>query len=173
MEFTSVLEKFDSDLWGFHFEVPDDIAEHYIKSTGRRVVATLMGAESYHCAIMQWSGGRHFINVNKKLRDSLGLVLGQGVHVSLEVDQSKYGLPMSEEFEEAIRQDEDASVVFHELTPGKQRTLIYYADNVKSSQIKLRRALVVLEHLKLTRGKVDFKQLNEEMKAANRRERLW
>jgi hypothetical protein len=173
MDFVSKLDKFDSDLWGFHLEVPDDVAEHYTKLTGRRVVATLMGAESFHCAIMHWSSGRSFININKKLRNSLGLVLGQAVHVSLEADQSKYGLPMSEEFEEALRQDDDASEVFHELTPGKQRTLIYYADNVKSSQIKLRRALVVLEHLKMTRGKVDFKQLNEEMKAANCRERLW
>ncbi len=87
-------------------------------------------------------------------------------------DESSYGLPISEEFEEVLRQDDEASEIFHQLTPGKQRTLIYYADNVKSSQIKLRRGLVVAEHLKSTNGLVDFKLLNEEMKAANRRERM-
>ncbi len=172
MEFTTTLERFDSDLWGHHFPVSEVVGEYFIKSTGRRVVCQINGMVEMHCAIMQFAGGNYFINVNKKIRDKLGLTTGQKVELSLHPDESTYGLPISEEFEEVLRQDEVGSDLFHALTPGKQRTLIYYADNVKSIHIKLRRALVVMEHLKLQNGVVDFKALNEEMKSANRRETL-
>jgi hypothetical protein len=169
--FTSVIEKFDSDLWGHHLVVPNDVALHFVQTTGRRVVCTLEGTVTFHCALMQLSGGRYFININKANRDKLGLVVGQEVSAVIVPDESPYGLPMSEEFEEVLRQDEEGSTKFHALTPGLQRSLIYFSDNVKSSHIKVRRALVVINHLHLHDGKVDFKALTEEVKEANRAER--
>ncbi len=165
------MEKFDSDLWGHHMIVPNDVAHQFVQSTGRRVVCTLNDLVTYHCALMQLSGGRYFININKVNRDKLGLMVGQEVSAVLAPDESPYGLPMSEEFEEVLRQDEEGSTKFHALTPGLQRSLIYFCDNVKSSNIKVRRASVVIHHLHLHNGKIDFKALNEEVKAANRAEK--
>lgn len=172
MLFTAPLSVFDSDLWGHHFPVPDEVSDLFVKTTGRRVVATLNGTHRYHCALMPVKGGGYFINVNKATRDKLGIAVGQPVEILLEPDESTYGMPMSAEFEEVLRQDALSAALFHALTPGKQRSLIYYADNVKSPDIKLRRAFVIMEHLHLHGGAVDFKVLNEEMKAANRAAKL-
>ena len=108
--------------------------------------------------------GSYFISVNKKIRDKLKLTPGTEVIVHLEKDESEYGLPMPEEFMESLIQDEIGNQIFHSLTPGKQRTLIYIAGSVKDTQKRINRALAIITHLKNTNGKINFKQLYEAMK---------
>ncbi len=168
MEFTSRLEKFSSELWGHHISVPAEAVKKFVDGENRRVICTLNGREKYHCALMPGGENGWFINVNKQIREKLNLQLGDAVDVFLRKDRSEYGLPMPEELEEMLYQDEEGSYFFHALTKGKQRSLIYWCSNVKSSHIKLRRALVLMNHLKNYQGNLDFKQLHEELKNANR-----
>ena len=100
-----------------------------------------------------------------ELRDKLGLKLGMQVQASLRKDDSEYGLPMPEELAELLQQDEDGNALFHALTPGKQRTLLYIVGSPKTSDTRLRRAIVVVEHLKSNGGKINFRRLNEDMKS--------
>jgi uncharacterized protein YdeI (YjbR/CyaY-like superfamily) len=111
--------------------------------------------------------GSFLITVNKKLRDSLGLKIGSKVSVSLWKDESEYGLPMPEELAELLKQDEDGNRLFHALTPGKLRTLLYIVGQPKNSDARLLRALAIVEHLKTNKGKINYRQLNEEMKSGN------
>jgi uncharacterized protein YdeI (YjbR/CyaY-like superfamily) len=67
---------------------------------------------------------------------------------------------MPEELAELLAQDEEGDRLFHALTPGKLRTLLYLVGQPKSSDIRLHRALVVVEHLKTNQGKIDYKKLN-------------
>jgi len=71
-----------------------------------------------------------------------------------------------------LDQNSEADTVFHAFTKGKQRTLIYWTNNVKSSDIRIRRALVMTDHLVNQRGNIDFKLLNVEMKTANQAAKL-
>ena len=162
--FKTTLEKFDSKLWTYHIKVPAAIAETFIAQDAKRVVCTLNGRESFQCAIMPKGEGIFFINVNKKLRDALGLKVGSRVDAAIKADASEFGLPMPEELGEVLRQDEDARGYFEALTPGKQRNLLYIAGAVKSPELRLHRALVVAEHLKENKGKIDFKQLYAALK---------
>lgn len=106
--------------------------------------------------------------VNQERRNRLGLHQGDTFTVLLEKDTSEYGMPMSEEFREVLYQNPAADRIFHTLTAGKQRTLMHLSDNVKNPDIRIRRALVVTAHLEHQQGKIDFKLLNDELKAANR-----
>ncbi len=169
MQFTTTLQKFDSPLWGFHIPVPDDVSKHFLESSGTRVVCTLNGTEEVQCALMPKGDGSYFININKKLRDKLKLKPGSEVHATLRSDDSKYGLPMPEELAELLALDEEGNELFHALTPGKQRNLLYITGSPKTSDTRIKKAVVVIEHLKANGGKIDFKRLNEDMKAANRR----
>jgi uncharacterized protein YdeI (YjbR/CyaY-like superfamily) len=90
----------------------------------------------------------------------------------LEKDQSEYGVPIGDELREVLDQNPNADKVFHSLTKDRQRTLIYLINNVKSSGIKIKRALVMTDHLVNQNGKTDFKLLNVEMKAANQAAKL-
>jgi len=168
MEHISILEKFDGNLWSYHIVVPDEIAKHYISGdSDRRVICTLNNRTSFQCALMHKGDGNYFININKKIRENLGLKPGSHVTYSLEKDESEYGLPMTDELRETLLQDEEGNEIFHALTMGKQRTLIYIASSVKDTQKRINRALAIVTHLKITKGKINFKQLNEGIRVMN------
>lgn len=166
------LEKSGGKLWGWYIAVDNSDVER-IKDLGwNRLIARIEDADPHHCAIVPLGHGLKGITLNKPFVEKNGFVLGQKLAVELREDKSKYGMPISEEFYAAMEEDAHAKGLFEKLTPGKKRNLIYYVDNVKSSDIKIRRALVVLNHLKLHAGKIDFKDLTQEMKEANNREKL-
>jgi len=81
-------------------------------------------------------------------------------------------MEMPEELWAVLDQDEEGNILFHDLTPGKMRNIIFYVLQVKSSEIRIRRALVIIEHLKRNEGKIQYQSLAEEMKEANRQARM-
>jgi len=164
--FRAVLEKFDSNLWTYHLKVPGAIAAVFFVQNAKRVVCTLNGKEAFQCAIMPHGDGVYFINVNKKLRDSLGLKPGMPVEVVLRKDESQFGLPMPEELEALLQEDEAGKHVFQTLSPGKKRTLLHIVGSVKNPDLRMHRALVVVEHLKENKGKINYKQLYADLKPA-------
>jgi uncharacterized protein YdeI (YjbR/CyaY-like superfamily) len=73
-------------------------------------------------------------------------------------------MPMPEELEELLLQDPEGDMYFHELTPGKQRNLIYMVSKPKGVDTRIKKALVIVQHLKEVKGQLDFKMLNEAYK---------
>ena len=166
------LERSDGKLWGWFLPVDDSVVQE-IKDRGwNRLVAKIENASPLHCAIIPIGNGIKGITLNKPFVKKNAFLLWQNLHIVLSEDKSKYGMPISEEFTAVLDEDDEALHHFDRLSPGKQRNLIYYVGNVKSSDIKIRRALVVAEHLKMNSGKIDFKSLNQEIKEANNREKL-
>lgn len=159
---TKLVRTFPESGW-IYLEVDRKIAEKFpTDGKTRRVVCSINSGEPFQCALMPW-GGIFYIIVNKKRRDALGIEVGETVTVELTQDDSKYGLPMPEEFEEVLKQDPDGDRLFHALTPGKQRSLIYLISNVKDIDKRIHQALIVVEHLK-ENGKIIDKALVEELK---------
>lgn len=159
--FNSFLEASTNRLWGCHFVVPPVIADALIGAgASKRVVCLLNGIVEYQCGLIARGDGTFVIMVNKKIQNQLGLNIGSKISASLRVDESEYGLPMPEELAELLVQDEEGNRLIHALTPGKLRTLLYLVGQPKSTDLRLHRALVVVEHLKANAGKIDYKQLN-------------
>ena len=107
--------------------------------------------------------------VNKKVRKQLGLEEGDEVTLALKKDESEYGIPMPESLQIMLDQDENGSKYFHELTTGKQRSLIYIVNKVKNIDKQIVKSMAILEHLSEVQGKLDFKLLNEKIKFFNNR----
>ena len=129
----------------------------------RRVLCSMNGGEHFHCALLPW-GEQFYIIVNKKRREQLGLIAGDTVNVLLEKDESKYGLPMPEEVQEVLNQDPEGDRLFHELTPGKQRSMIYWLSRTKDVDRRIHETLIFVEHLKKNNGQIDNKKLQAELK---------
>jgi hypothetical protein len=164
MEFTAILEISTNKLWGAHLPVPGAIAQTFLAEGAKRVVCTLNEKIEFQCALVPKGEGVYCIMVNKKTRDQLGLKEGSAARVSLRKDESEYGLPMPEELAEVLAQDEAGNRFFHALTPGKLRTLLYIVGHVKNSDARIARAFAIVEHLKANGGKINYKQLNEDLK---------
>ena len=167
--FTAVCAEFvDNPLWSFHFMVPDDITKHFVGQNENRVIVVLNGKTKLHRALMPDGNGGYYIMLNKELRKKLNLSAGLELFVEMGPDVSVYGLPMPEEMSELMAIDEEGDKLFHALTRGKQRSLLYIIGKPKRSETRLQKAVVVLEHLKTWNGKLDFKQLNEDFKNARK-----
>lgn len=165
VKFTTRLTKslgYDS---GWHFiPVKAKIGERFEKKNGsRRVVCTINDKETFQCALLP-SDGDFVIVVNKVKRDKLKIVDGDKISVELNVDDSKYGLPMPPEFNEVLKQDRVGSKLFHSLTAGKQRSMLYFIGKVKDIDRRIHTALILIEHLKKNDGKLIQDQLQAELK---------
>lgn len=104
--------------------------------------------------------GDFFINVSKNVRKAANLELGDEVNFTLDADKSEYGMPVPEELVELWAMDEQAYSVFHKLTAGKQRSLLYRMGQPKTSATRAKRAVQFMEYLKSTNGILDYKELN-------------
>jgi len=159
--FKTTLNKFeDSPLWGFHFMIPLEIATQYITKKDKRVICQINGDFKFHCALMSDGKGQYFIMINKNNKKKLELVQEQIVELTLEKDNSKYGMEMPEELSELLLIDEIGNDLFHKLTPGKQRALIHLVAKNKKIETRINKALVIVDYLKGCQGKLDFKDLN-------------
>jgi translation initiation factor IF-1 len=150
---------------GWHFLLVEKKIERKFGFEGKfkRVVCSVNGGEAFQCALMPW-GEIFYIVVNKQKRDAINIVAGDIVNVELVKDESKYGLPMPEEFAEVLKQDPDGDRLFHALTEGKQRSLIHSVITVKNIDKRIHTALIMVEHLKENNGKVNGDLLYEELK---------
>ncbi|MBL7806634.1 MAG: DUF1905 domain-containing protein [Saprospiraceae bacterium] len=165
LHFQSVLEFSDNKLWTAHFVVPPLIADTLLAGkSDRRVVCRLNEQVEYQCALIPFGEGKLVITVNKKIQTQLKLKAGSIIQVGLWPDDSEYGLPMPEELKELLEQDEEGNRVFHALTAGKIRTLLYLVGQPKSSDARLRRAIIIVDHLKQYDGKIAYKILNQAMR---------
>jgi hypothetical protein len=150
---------------GWHFLIIEKeiVAKFGFPDKFKRVVCSINDGGAFQCALMPW-GELFYIIVNKKKRDEVGAVAGDIVDVVLVKDESKYGLPMPEEFEEVLKQDPEGDDLFHALTAGKQRSILYLLSRSKDIDVRIHQALLIVEHLKENDGKIIDKVLYEELK---------
>lgn len=137
LHFTAVLETSNNKLWGFHLPVPEWVAQSFISQGTRRVICTLNNQAAFQCGLIPKGEGDFCIMVNKKWRTQLGLREGSAVSVQLSKDESEYGLPLPEELQEALDQDEAGRDFFEALPPGKKRTLLYIVGFVKDQEKRI------------------------------------
>ena len=163
--FPSMLQRSNNRLWGCHFPVPGDVAQQVTLEGSRRVVCRLNDAIEYQCALIPHGNGKYVITVNTQVRKHLGIGVGDEVEVVLVPDRSEYGLPFPDELREVLRLDKEGNRLFHALTPGRQRTLLYIIGKGKQQDRRIDRAVVVVAHLKARKGKIDYKQLSQELKS--------
>ena len=145
---------------------PKKKVEHFgFKGNLRRVVCTLNDTETFNCSLFP-SKDEYFITLSKKLRDKLGLEPGDVATIELEKDESKYGMPMPEEFEEVLRQDDEGRRLFDALSPGNQRLMLKLIVAVNDIDKRIVRSLTGVELLKRSTGLFDYHEQHNAMREA-------
>jgi len=160
----SQLIKDDSYLYPLQFYVSNDIVQALRADKVKRLQISINNHDTIAGSLI--SGGTHqyYIKINTSQMKMMSIAVGDMATIKLTPDKSEYGMPLPQEFSAIWELDDDANRYFHALTPGKQRNLIYIVNSVKSLDIRARKATVIMEHLRINNGKLDFKVLNESLK---------
>ena len=168
MKLKAPILKFKYDLWSYYVAIPKTVGDKFIEGDDRRVVCTIANGQPIHGALMP-KGDVYSIYVKKDFLKKNALAEGDEVEVILQKDRSEYGMPIPESFQVLLDQDTEGSVFFHQLTKGKQRSLIHIVGKVKNVDSQLAKGLAIMHHLKEAQGELDFKRLNVLIKEYNNR----
>lgn len=159
-QFSAPLEAASSKLFNWQVRVPADVTAAFLASpTKKRVVCVLNGQDPHQCALTPIGGGVYVIKVNQGRIKKLALEEGKTILTELFPDDSKYGLPMPEEMAAVLAEDPEGDKIFHTLSAGKLRTMLYVVSQGTDSDDRIWRAVQVIEHIKKRNGKIDFKAL--------------
>lgn len=166
MELQCCIQKFENDLWSYFLPVPKSIGDQFIVEKNRRIRCFINDQGPLYYALMP-KGDVYSIYLKKEFIKRHGLKEGDEVTLTLEKDESEYGMPVPESFQVLLDQDEEGSNYFHALTIGKQRSLIHVVGKVKNVDSQLAKGLAIMHHLKESTGQLDFKRLNVLIKEYN------
>lgn len=125
-----------------------DTIEKFIKANGKRVILRGPDQKAVHRALQLRKDGYAMIMVNQQVLKSWGYQNGDLIEISIEKDESEFGMAFPEEFAIVLEQDPEAEKAFRERLPGKQRGVLHYIDSGKSEATRIKRALEMAEKLK-------------------------
>ena len=162
--FNTTISKFKDSLWGYHIKVPQEIYQSFSEQKIKRVLMQINGSEKLHAGFMPEGEGNYFLMLSKDVLKKLKLVGTETVEVIIEKDTTRYGMPICEEMKELLELDPEGEAFFHKLTPGKIRSLLHFVNKFKSSDKRIEKSVIILEHLKANNGKLDWKMLHDAFK---------
>ncbi len=167
MTFKTTIQDKVSNLWMHHLPIPTELNAEIQTKKLKRIICAIDSREPFAAGLMGGKTKGYYIVINKERFKKFSLQIGQQVTVEIKADESKYGIPMPDVFQAFLDQDPDFDKLFHDLTPGKQRTLLYLVVKMKSEQKQIEKTTVIATHLKKMHGKIDYKILNQDFKDYN------
>jgi hypothetical protein len=131
-----------------YIEVPEAIVKKLGGLNKQRLLCSVNGKPHFSCGLMALRDGKAYIMFSKKRMKEAGVDVEDKIDVVLEPDHSEFGMELSDELREVLESDPEAESRFRNLTPGKQRNIIHYVSQVKSPQLRVDRALKLMNNLK-------------------------
>ncbi|MES2587785.1 MAG: YdeI/OmpD-associated family protein [Bacteroidota bacterium] len=148
-----------------YVEVPYEILVQTKSETDKtiynqRFIIKVNDSEEWQAGVVSLGNKKGYITVKTAILKKNHLRLGDEVSVTLEKDDSEFGMIVSEELQEVLNQDFEGKQRFDLLPLGKKRYIIYYVNQVKSSDKRIERAVMLITNLKKTAiGKEEFRIL--------------
>lgn len=164
MDFESIVATVDK-LRMYCVLIPDDVLIELNdgQEKGRynqRVIICVNQQIEWQGGVVAYGDGYGYVTLSKARMKQLDVVEGETVQVMLRKDTSEYGHEFPVELQEIFRQDAEARQRFEALTPGKQRTVIYYILQSKSSDKRIEKSLFYMENLKMApKGKETIRMI--------------
>ena len=144
VRFNAFVDNFDPK-GAYHFiNVPDEIALSLTDKFPFRAVCTIRN-HTFHCGIVKHGIDGFVIQMGKQTMKKAQIIKGESIEIKLIRDTSEYGYEMPEEMRELLLQDEEGNKNWEALNPGTKRSILYYVCGAKSSEVRIKRAMQMLE----------------------------
>lgn len=126
-------------------EIPVDIVKNL--PAGRVRVEGKLNQIAFNLAIQSKKNGPKYLSVSQAMRKAAGVKAGDKVKVSFAiVDPDK--LDLTEEMEAVLAQDDEGAKKWNKLTVGLQRSLVHYINSSKNIDVRIERALFLVNKVK-------------------------
>jgi len=144
----------------FYLEIPANVVKKIGGIGKMRLLCEVNKKITFQCGLMSLPEGKAYISINSKRMKQLGVEQGDTVDISLTEDKSEFGVDVPEELVELFKQDPEGKKRFDQLKPGMQRYILNYVAIVKSPQLRVDRAFMLISNLKtLPIGKENFREI--------------
>jgi len=159
VSFKTYIDKL-SHLNMFYLEIPAKVVETVGGIGVKRLLCEVNKSLKFQCGLVALGEGRAYISINSKRMKELGVDCGDQVNLILSEDTSEYGVDVPEELTELFKQDPEGKRRFDGLSPAKQRYILNYIATVKSPQLRVDKAFMLISNLKtLPIGKESFREM--------------
>jgi len=143
--FETRLTEYKDMLVSTVVEIPGDILKKL--PAGRVRVEGKLNQVVFNLAIQSKKNGPKYLSVSKAMQKSAKVKPGDKVKVSFViVDSDKLDLP--EEMEAVLAQDDEGAKKWKKLTVGLQRSLVHYINSSKNIDVRIERALFLINKVK-------------------------
>lgn len=143
--FETRLAEYKNMLVSTVVEIPVDVVTKL--PAGRVRVEGKLNQIPFNLAIQSKKNGPKYLSVSQTMRKSAGVKPGDRVKVSFAiVDPDKLDLP--EEMQEVLAQDAEGAKKWNKLTVGLQRSLVHYINSSKNVDVRIERALFLINKVK-------------------------
>lgn len=143
--FTGWIEK-DGDMQYVH--VPDDIVEEFKASKVKRVQVWFNSAGPFHLALNS-KNGQGFLYISAATLKKIDAFPFEEIPVVIQADKTKYQAPEPKEWIELLEADKEIEHGFHQLSIGKQRSILFAVDRMKSEDARIRKAVAFANDIRL------------------------
>ena len=136
IRYTIAIQKLEHLVGMRYLEVPADIIKKLGGKFNVRLLCTVNNAITFQGGLVALGEGSGYISLNLKRMKEIGVKDGELVRVTLNADESKYGMEVPTELKELFKQDKEGKKRFDRLSPGRQRYVIHYVSSVKKQSEK-------------------------------------
>lgn len=143
--FETRLVEYDDTLVNTVVELPAEVIKKLPK--GRVRVEGKLNQVPFNLGVQSKKTGARYLSISQAMRKSAKIKPGDKVKVSFQVvDSDKLDLP--EEMEAVLAQDEAGAKLWNKLTVGLQRSLVHYINSTKNVDLRIERALYLMNKVK-------------------------
>lgn len=143
--FETRLTEYKDMLVSTVVEIPVEVVKKL--PAGRVRVEGKLNQVPFNLAIQSKKNGPRYLSVSQAMRKSAGVKPNDKVKVTFAiVDPDKLELP--EEMEAVLAQDDEGAKKWNKLTVGLQRSLVHYINSSKNVDVRIERALFLINKVK-------------------------
>lgn len=116
----------------FYLTIPAEVVNQFENKRHTRLICTINEHFSFQCGLNHLGDGNFFIIVGSQKMKEIGKKLGDKVRFEIKEDPNPLGVDIPEVLEAVLEQDDELKDIFENLSLGKQRSVIFAIQKIKS-----------------------------------------
>lgn len=150
----STIQKLDQKRGGYcYFPINKQLIMQYEKNSKTRFICTIDDSYTFSCGLNHLGEGNYFVMLTKDRMNNIGKSVGDSIAIQLVEDTSKLGIEIPEVLEILLEQDPRLNAKFAQLTPGKQRSIIFQMNKIKDLNKQVAKTIELIDTVDLYRKK--------------------